>query len=105
MKEVKSYFTVDSRLEDSFWVLIDTDMTLRSKAYHMACISCHSGLISSFYNDGFDKNNSKYIKGIDDRFGKPTISDYIGASDVLREHGIVYNKKKGTLIKVKSLSE
>ena len=105
MEEVKSYFTVDSRLKGMAWVLIDTDMTLRSKAYHMACISCYSGLISSFYNDGFDKNNSKYVVGVDDKCGKPTISNYIEASMVLREHGIVYNKKKGTLTKVKSLSE
>jgi len=100
MEEIKTYFSVDSRFNNSCWFLIDTDMTLKWKEYHMACVSCHNGLLSSYYNDGFDaSNNIKYLKGIDDKLPKPTIQEYIQASQTLKKNGAIYNKKKGTLTK------
>lgn len=99
MEEIKSYFSVDSRFKDSCWFLIDTDMTLSLKVYHMACVSCHNSLISSYYSKGFDTSNVSYIKGNDDNLSKPTIQQYIKASETLKKKGVIYNKKKGTLTK------
>ena len=99
MKEIKSYFTVDSRFGGTSWLLIDTDMTLSLKIYHMACIACHTNQLSSYYNDGFDTSNVKYLKGVDDKLPKPTIQEYIQASQTLKKNGAIYNKKKGTLTK------
>ena len=66
----------------------------------MACVSCHNELLSSYYNDGFDtSSNINYLKGVDDKLPKPSIQQYIEASQILKKKGAIYNKKKGTLTK------
>jgi hypothetical protein len=39
------------------------------------------------------------LKGVDDKLPKPTIHEYIQASQTLKKNGAIYNKKKGTLTK------
>ena len=94
MKETKSHFTIDKREKNSVmgWFLIDTDESLKTKMRHVACITFWGRTIQD--EGGV---NTKYLVGRDNLLPHPTISDYFKASDILKENGKVYNKKKGTL--------
>lgn len=98
---METHFTIDTRGNNMSWFLIDTETTLANKIRHSACISLHSNLV--FYLDC--DVNVKYLVGRDEHLPKPSINDYIKASDCLKRNGYVYNKKMGTVIHIKSLTK
>ena len=88
----KAYFTIEHGYYHYF--LIDNDTTKLEKIRHIYCITLTGNNCIKYNYKHKNSIDLNYLER-DACLPKPTIKDYEKASNLLKNEGLVYNKKKG----------